>query len=40
MVNATKKLGMTKPMVARLAGTNFKEAAKIIKESGISAVSI
>jgi succinyl-CoA synthetase beta subunit len=35
VVNAVKEVGLTKPLVVRLIGTNVKEGTKIIEESGL-----
>lgn len=35
LINAVTSLGMKKPLVVRLQGTNFAEAKKLIEESGL-----
>ena len=35
MIAAVQKLGMKKPVIIRLAGTNVAEARKLIDESGL-----
>ena len=39
IVEAVKELGLNVPVVVRLAGTNAKEASKILNESGLSLLS-
>lgn len=36
MVSAAEKLGINKPVIVRLQGTNMDEARNILKKSGLS----
>ena len=38
LLKAATELGLKKPLVVRLAGTNMKEARKLIEESGMRMV--
>ena len=38
LVEAAKETNLTVPLVVRLAGTNFEEGNKILKESGLKIV--
>eukprot|EP00823_Brevimastigomonas_motovehiculus_P000119 TRINITY_DN10224_c0_g1_i1.p1 TRINITY_DN10224_c0_g1~~TRINITY_DN10224_c0_g1_i1.p1 ORF type:complete len:446 (+),score=134.64 TRINITY_DN10224_c0_g1_i1:56-1393(+) len=39
IVNAAKKLNLTKPLIVRLQGTNVEKGLKIISESGINCIA-
>jgi len=40
VVNAVKEIGLTKPLVVRLVGTNVEQGKKIIEESGLPVIAM
>merc|ERR1712232_1032968 len=40
VVAAVKEVGLTKPLIVRLVGTNVEQGKKIIQESGLDVIAI